>query len=130
MEIQATKCRSNVAVAGGRIAACSLSAPDVDWITTAVSDPTFPVSLSGLLHATRFRQGKRYPLEVLAVMHRPLKWQADNLLRTLEVGHQWGKNHERLERHLKVCREKAESSEPDLARLGERGIETLEPRWA
>ena len=39
-----------------------ISAADVEWITTAVSDPTFPVPLSKLLHATRFQHGKRYPL--------------------------------------------------------------------
>ena len=107
-----------------------ISAADVEWITTAISDPTFPVSLSKLLHATRFQHGKRYPLEVLAVMLRPLKWQPDDLLWTLEVGTHWGEDHERLERHLKVCRDLAESPEPDLARLGERGVETFEPRLA
>ncbi|NEK87946.1 hypothetical protein GCU60_19590 [Blastococcus saxobsidens] len=107
-----------------------ISATDVGWITTAVSDPTFPVSLSKLLHATRFQHGKRYPLEVLAVMLRPLKWQPDDLLWTLEVGTHSGEDHERLERHLNVCRDLAKSPEPDLARLGERGIETFEPRLA
>lgn len=107
-----------------------ISAADVEWIATAVSDPTFPVSLSKLLHATRFQHGKRYPLKVLAVMLRPLKWRPDDLLWTLEVGTHWGEDHERLERHLKVCRELAESPEPDLAQLGERGIETFEPRLA
>ncbi|MFK5648060.1 hypothetical protein ACI3ET_16330 [Ornithinimicrobium sp. LYQ121] len=107
-----------------------ISAADVDWITTAVSDPDFPVSLSNLLLATRFQFGKRYPLRVLAVMLRPLKWEPDDLLWTLEVGTYWGEEHERLERHLAVCRELAVSPEPDLARLGERGIEIFEPRLA
>lgn len=107
-----------------------ISAADVDWITKAVSDPTFPLSLSQLLHATRFQFGKRYPLKVLAVMLRPLKWQPDDLLWTLEVGTHWGEDHERLERHLEVCRELVESPEPDLARLGERGVETFGPRLA
>ena len=107
-----------------------ISAADVEWITKAVSDPTFPVSLSKLLLATRFQHGKRYPLKVLAVMLRPLKWEPDDLLWTLEVGTHFGEDHERLERHLKVCRELAESPEPDLARLGERGVETFEPRLA
>ncbi|MFF7683400.1 hypothetical protein ACFZA2_11635 [Microbacterium sp. NPDC007973] len=107
-----------------------ISSADVEWITTAVSDPAFPVSLSNLLHATRFQHGKRYPLKVLAVMLRPLRWQPDDLLWTLEVGTHWGEEHERLERHLKVCRELGESPESDLARLGERGIEIFEPRLA
>lgn len=107
-----------------------ISAADVDWITTAVSDPNFPVSLGKLLHATRFQHGKRYPLKVLAVMLRPLNWQPDDLLWTLEVGTHWGEDHERIERHLKVCRELAESTEPDLAQLGERGVEIFEPRLA
>jgi hypothetical protein len=107
-----------------------ISAADAEWITTAISDPTFPVSLSKLLHATRFQHGSRYPLKVLAVMLRPLKWQPDDLLWTLEVGMHWGEEHERLERHLKECRELAESPEPDLARLGERGVKTFEPRLA
>lgn len=107
-----------------------ISSGDIEWITEAVSDPTFPVSLQTLLHATRFQFGKRYPLEVLAVMLRPLKWQPDDLLWTLEVGMHWGEEHERLERDLEVCRELAESPELDLAQLGERGIETLEPRLA
>jgi hypothetical protein len=107
-----------------------ISAADVEWIATAVSDPTFPVSLSKLLHAARFQHGTRYPLKVLATMLRPLKWQPDDLLWTLEVGTHFGEDHERLERHLKVCRELAESPEPDLARLGERGVEMFEPRLA
>ena len=107
-----------------------ISAANVEWMTAAVSDPTFPVSLSKLLHATRFQHGKRYPLKVLAVMLRPLEWQPDDLLWTLEVGMQWGEDHERLERHVKECRELAESPEPDLARLGERGVEIFEPRLA
>lgn len=107
-----------------------ISATDIEWITTAVSDPAFPVSLSNLLHATRFQHGKRYPLKVLAVMLRPLRWQPDDLLWTLEVGTHWGEEHERLERHLEVCRELGESPESDLARLGERGIEIFEPRLA
>lgn len=107
-----------------------ISSGDIEWITEAVSDPTFPMSIHTLLHATRFQFGKRYPLKVLASMLRPLKWQPDDLLWTLEVGTHWGEEHERLERHLQVCRELAESPELDLAQLGERGIETLEPRLA
>jgi hypothetical protein len=107
-----------------------ISAGDVEWIASAVSDPTFPVSLSKLLHAARFQHGKRYPLKALAAMLRPLKWQPDDLLWTLEVGTHWGEEHERLERHLEVCRELAESLEPDIARLGERGVEMFEPRLA
>ena len=107
-----------------------ISSADVEWITTAVSDPTFPVSLSDLLHATRFQFSDQYPLNVLAVMLRPLQWRPDDLLWTLEVGTHWGEKHERLERHLEVCRDLAESPESDLARLGERGIELFEPRLA
>lgn len=107
-----------------------ISSADVEWVTTAVSDPTFPISISNLLHATRFQFGKRYPLRVLAVMLRPLQWQPDDLLWTLEVGTYWGEEHERLERHLEECRELAESLESDIARLGQRGIEILEPRLA
>lgn len=107
-----------------------ISAADIDWITRAVSDPTFPLSLSQLLHARRFQFGKRYPLGVLAAMLRPLKWQPDDLLWTLEVGTHWGEDHEWFERCLKLCRELVESPEPDLARLGERGVETFEPRYA
>lgn len=107
-----------------------IAAADVEWIANAVADPTFPVSLSSLLHARRFQFGKRYPLEVLGVMLRPLKWQPDDLLWTLEVGTYWGEDHERLERHLAACNELAGSPEPDLARLGERGVEIFEPRLA
>ncbi|WP_143336647.1 hypothetical protein [Corynebacterium pacaense] len=106
-----------------------ISSDDVEWITTAVSDPTFPISIHNLLHATRFQLGNRYPLQVLAVMFRPLRWQPDDLLWTLEVGTHLGEKHERLERHLSECRELAESSESDLVRLGERGIEIFEPRF-
>jgi hypothetical protein len=107
-----------------------ISSADVEWITSAVSDPTFLLSLSDLLHATRFQFSKQYPLNVLAVMLRPLQWRPDDLIWTLEAGTHWGENHERLERHLEVCRELAESPESDLARLGERGIEIFEPRLA
>lgn len=105
-----------------------ISAGDVDWITTAVADPDFPVPLIRLLHATRFQHGKRYPLRTLAVMLRPLKWQPDDLLWTLDVGTHVGEQHERLARHVEICMELAASPEPDLARLGARGVEIYEPR--
>jgi hypothetical protein len=105
-----------------------IAAGDVDWIAAAVSDPRFPVPLSQLLHATRFQHGRRYPLRTLAVMLRPLKWQPDDLLWTLEVGTHWGEEHERLARHVEICRELAASPESDLARLGARGLEIYEPR--
>lgn len=105
-----------------------ISGRDVEWIRATVSDPTFCLSVSELLRATRFQFGTRYPLETLAKMLRPLRWQPDDLLWTLEVGTHWGEEHERLERHLDVCRLLAESTEPDLARLGERGVEVYEPR--
>lgn len=107
-----------------------ISAGDVEWITKSVSDPTFPVSLSNLLLASRFQHGKKYPLEVLAIMLRPLKWRPDDLLWTLEVGTQSGEEHERLECHLTMCRELSESPERDLAQLGKRGVEVFEPRLA
>lgn len=106
-----------------------IAAGDAEWISTAVSDSTFPVPLSTLLRATRFQMGLRYRLETLAVMLRPMKWKADDLLWTLEVGMHEGEEHERLERHLKVCRELAASPEPDLAALGRRGVEVFQPRW-
>lgn len=107
-----------------------IAAGDTKWIMRAVSDPSFPVQLRTLLHAKRFQFGTKYPLKDLAVMLRPLKWRPDDLLSTLEVGMHVGEEHERLERNLAVCHELAESSEPDLAELGNRGVETLERRLA
>lgn len=107
-----------------------LSAYDVEWVTTVVADSTFPISLNNLLHATRFQFGKRYPLKVLAIMLRPLQWQPDDLLWTLEAGSFSGEEHQRLQRHLEECRELAEAPEPDISRLGQRGLEIFEPRLA
>lgn len=105
-----------------------IAAGDVDWITTAVAEPDFPVSLSQLLQATRFQFGKRYALRTLAEMLRPLNWQPDDLLWTLEVGTHTGEDHERIARHVEICRALEASPEPDLARLGARGVEIYEPR--
>jgi hypothetical protein len=44
------------------------------------------------------------------------------------VGTHWGEEHERLARHVEICRELAASPESDLARLGARGLEIYEPR--
>lgn len=105
-----------------------IAAGDADWIATAVAEPDFPVPLSRLLHATRFQFGKRYPLRTLAEMLRPMKWQPEDLLWTLEVGTHSGEDHERIARNVETCRALAASSEPDLARLGARGVEIYEPR--
>lgn len=105
-----------------------IAAGDADWIAAAVADPDFSVPLSRLLHAPRFQHGRQYPLRTLAIMLRPLNWHPDDLLWTLEVGMQWGEEHERLARYVEVCRDLAASSESDLARLGERGLEIYEPR--
>lgn len=105
-----------------------IAAGDAEWISRAVSDSTFPVPLPTLLGATRFQMGQRYPLETLAAILRPLKWEPDDLLWTLEVGMHVGEEHQRLERHLEVCRDLAGSPEPDLAALGQRGVQLFEPR--
>ena len=105
-----------------------IAAGDADWIRVAVADPDFSVPLSQLLHAPRFQHGRQYPLRTLAVMLRPLNWQPDDLLWTLDLGTHFGEEHERLAQHVEVCRELAASSESDLARLGERGMEVYEPR--
>lgn len=105
-----------------------IAAGDINWITAAVADPEFSVPLSQLLHATRFQFGPRYPLRTLAVALRPLRWQPDDLLWTLDVGTHWGEEHERLAEHLKVCEELAASPDAELAQLGLRGIEIYGPR--
>lgn len=107
-----------------------LAGNDPGWIAEAVSGPHFPIPLPRLLHAIRFQFGRSFQLETLADILKPLNWEPDDLLWTLEVGLHEGEDHERFARHLAICRELASSEDPDLAKLGARGVEIYEPRLA
>jgi len=94
-----------------------IAGKDADWITETVSDPAFDVPLRKLLGASRFQFGPRYPLETLGEMLRPLNWEPDDLLRTLDVGSFSGEDHERHANKLDTLRRLAASDDPDIARL-------------
>ena len=98
-----------------------------DWITGTISDPTFNIPVRQLLGALQFQFGHRFPLDTLATMLRPLDPEPDDLLHTLEVGSFSGEDHERYAATLDKLRELAASEDPDIARLGQRGIEIYEP---
>jgi hypothetical protein len=103
---------------------------DPDWIAEAVRDPGFAIPLRRLLHAFRFQFGKRFQLRTLADIMKPLNWEPEDILWTLEVGMHDGEDHERYARYLTTCRDLASSEDPALARLGTRGVEIYEPRFA
>ncbi|KQW44984.1 hypothetical protein ASC77_19545 [Nocardioides sp. Root1257] len=100
---------------------------NTDWITEAVSDPTFNIPVRRLLGALQFQFGPRYSLDTLATMLRPLNPDPDDLLHTLEVGTFSGEDHERYAAKLDNLRDLATSDDEDIARLGRRGIEIYEP---
>ena len=100
---------------------------DTDWITEAVSEPTFNIPVRKLLGALQFQFGHRFPLDTLATMLRPLSPEPDDLLHTLEVGTFTGEDHERHAAKLDNLRDLVTSDDEDIARLGRRGIEIYEP---
>lgn len=104
-----------------------IAGKDTGWITETVSDPTFNIPVRNLLGALRFQFGHRFPLETLATMLRPLNPELDELLGTLEVGTFSGEDHERYAGRLESLRRLAVSDDPEIARLGQRGIELYEP---
>lgn len=105
-----------------------IAGKDENWISEAVRDRDFPVGVRDLTRALRFQFGSSFELERLARMLRPLGWQPDDLLWTLDSGTMFGEDHERYARHVETCRRLAQSDEPDLAELGARGIDVFEPR--
>lgn len=100
---------------------------DVEWITQTVGEPTFNISVRELLGALQFQFGRRYPLDTLDRMLRPLSPEPDDLLWTLEVGSFSGEEHERHASKLDELRDLASSDDENTARLGRRGIEIYEP---
>lgn len=104
-----------------------IAGKDIDWITTAVSDPSFNISVRDLLGALQFQFGHRYPLDTLATMLRSLNPDSNELLNTLEVGSFSGEDHERYAANLDTLRNLTLSDDEDVARLGRRGVETYEP---
>lgn len=104
-----------------------IAGEDTDWITEAVSEPTFNISVRDLFGALQFQFGHRYPLETLAMMLRPLNPEPDELLHTLEVGSFSGDEHERYAAKLDNLRELSFSDNENIARIGRRGIEIYEP---
>jgi hypothetical protein len=103
---------------------------DSEWVAEAVRDPGFAIPLRRLLHAFRFQFSTRFSLSTLADIMKPLNWEPEDLLWTLEVGTHTGEEHERYARYLNICRDLATSEDPALARLGTRGVEIYEPRLA
>lgn len=100
---------------------------DVEWIHHTVSEPTFNISVRDLLGALQFQFGRRYPLDTLSTMLRPLSPEPDDLLWTLEVGSFSGEEHERHAIKLDELRDLAASDDENIAQLGRRGIEIYEP---
>lgn len=99
-----------------------LAGNDPAWVEQAVGEVHFPFTADALASAMRYQINPRFSLETLAIALRPLGWEPDDIVWTLDVGTLNGEDHERYARHLETSRALAASDEPDLARLGERGV--------
>ena len=106
----------------------AIAAGNVEWITSAFERDAVQIEPDRLLHAWRCQNGPGIPFEELARLFMPLGVEPDGLLWLLEVGTHVGEDDERYARHLERCRVLASSHNPDLARLGARGVELYEPR--
>ena len=106
----------------------AIAAGSVEWISSAFERDAVQIEPDRLLHAWRCQDGLGITFEELARLFMPLGVEPDGLLWLLEVGIHWGEEDERYARHLERCRAIASSRNPDLARLGVRGVELYEPR--
>lgn len=100
----------------------------MEWVASALKRGVLPIDLDRLLHAWRCQNGPGIPFEDLARLFMSLGVEPDGLLWLLDVGTHIGEEHERYAEHLERCRALASSANPDLARLGARGVELYEPR--
>ncbi len=107
-----------------------LAGQDVEWVKKTVGEPGFAFTADALVSATRYQVNPRFSLRTLAEALRPLGWEPDDIVWTLDVGTMTGEDHERYARHVETCRVLAASEEPDIARLGARGVEIFEARLA
>jgi integrase/recombinase XerD len=107
-----------------------LAGNDPAWVEQAVGDVHFPFTADALASAMRYQINPRFSLETLAIALRPLGWEPDDIVWTLDVGTLSGEDHERYARHLETSRALAASDEPDVARLGARGVAVYEVRLA
>lgn len=105
-----------------------IAAGSVGWITTAFERGAVQIEPDRLLRAWRCQNGPGIPFDELARLFMSLGVEPDGLLWLLDVGTHFGEDHERYAVNLERCRALANSTNPDLARLGERGIELYEPR--
>jgi hypothetical protein len=106
----------------------ALAAGSVEWVASAFEREVVPIDLDRLLHAWRCQNGPGIPFEELARLFMALGVEPDGLLWLLDVGTYVGEEHERYADQLERCRALASSPNPDLARLGARGVELYEPR--
>ena len=106
----------------------AIAAGSVEWISSAFDRGAVQIEPGRLLYAWRCQEGPGVTFEELARLFMPLGVEPDGLLWLLEVGTHWGDEDERYARHLERCRVLATSHNPDLARLGARGVELYEPR--
>jgi hypothetical protein len=106
----------------------AIAAGSAEWITSAFERKAVSIEPNRLLHAWRCQNGPGITFEDLARLFMPLGVEPDGLLWLLEVGTHVGEDHEQYVKHLEDCRALANSTNPDLARLGARGVQIYEPR--
>lgn len=104
------------------------AAGSTEWIVAAFERGTVQIEPERLLHAGRCQNGPGIPFEELARTFMALGVEPDGLLWLLDTGTQWGADHEKYAKNLERCRTLGTSDNPDLARLGSRGVELYEPR--
>jgi hypothetical protein len=106
------------------------AAGDVEWVEAAFDRRTVPMPPDQILRASRCQNGCGIAFEEIARVFMRLDVEPDAVLWLLDAGTRWGEDHERHARDLDRCRALAASPESDLARLGARGVELIEPRLA
>ena len=107
-----------------------LAAGDPTWVDEAFALEAVPFEPKRLLNARRCQNGPGITFEQLVKIFIPLGVAPEDLLWLLELGTQFGEEHERAERHLKQCQDLAGSSDLHLRQVGDRGVQIYEPRLA
>lgn len=105
-----------------------ISCNEVEWIAAVVVEEDFSVSLQSLLLSTEFQFGKRFPLEDLVQMFRPICCDPDVLLSTLDIGVFTGNESSVYAEIISDLRVLIDSKDQYLAKTAQRGIRRFEEK--
>jgi hypothetical protein len=98
---------------------------DTDWLESLLEAGLIDVDQ---VESTFNGLGAPPPIEALARMLVPRGVDPLMIAAKVELGAQWGEEHERLQGYVERMRDLAQSSEPAIAAVGQAGLEHYVPR--